>query len=349
MNILYFGIYNKDFSRNHIYMQGLRNIGVTVLECQNNSPGFIKYYHLFMMHWKMRHMYDAVIVGYPGHLVVPFARLISNKIVVADLLGSLEDAEIHSHSTSLFKRLKSKIVDWLAVLCAHVVLLESNAQRDFFIEKFGNADKYKVVYTGADKLFEVGVVENKKDNGVFRVLFRGSLTPESGIAYILKAADILRNNTSITFRIIGRGRLLSFVEYEIKDKKLAHVELISNFLSKEKLVELSREAHLSLGQFENNPRLNRTIPHKAFESFALGVPYLTGNAPAISELVQDDKTAFLVPLGDETLLAEKIAQLSSQLDNLDKVAYNAKQMYTQRLSAIALATRIKEIIDNTVL
>jgi len=51
-----------------------------------------------------------------------------------------------------FSQLKMKIIDWLAVKCADIVLVETFAQKKFFEQRFfwGEKDKYKVVYTGVD-------------------------------------------------------------------------------------------------------------------------------------------------------------------------------------------------------
>ena len=47
--------------------------------------------------------------------MTPFAKIISRKIVIADLLGSFKDAQIHSHNSGAFRRLKDSIIDWMAV------------------------------------------------------------------------------------------------------------------------------------------------------------------------------------------------------------------------------------------
>ncbi len=353
MKICYFGIYNPDFSRNKIYINGLRKNGVEVIECRANTRGYLKYWKLFLKHWKIRDAYDALIVGYPGHIVVPLAKIISKKIVVADLLGSLEDAEVNSHDPSLFKKIKAKLADWLAVIFADIILLESEAQKEFFIKKFGKKYKYRVVYTGASEEFirksgySLGGSSTEEENKKFKVLFRGRLTPESGIGYILKSAQILKKEDKISFLVLGGGQLLSFAGKEIRENNLTNVELVSKFLSYEELIGLIKksDSDLSLGQIENNPRLNRTIPHKAFESFALGIPYLTGDAPAIRELITEGETGFLTPLVDSEKLAERINELSVNKDLLQKVSRNAQKMFNEKLAPSILAKQIIDIIS----
>lgn len=339
--ICYFGIYNPTFSRNRIYVRGLQELGVEVLECRDTSSSLMKFWRLWRKHRKLP-KYDALVVGYPGHLVVPFAKLVSHTPVIADLLGSLADAEEHSHSPSILRKLKSKIIDWFAVTFADIVLLESEAQRNYFIARFGKSQKYQVLYTGADGSVFHCEWQAKKD--VFLVLFRGSLTPESGILVILEAARLLLEERQIKFRVIGTGPLLSEARAMIQDLKLLNVELIDERLSEELLRKSMCEASLALGQFADNPRVSRTIPHKAFEALALGIPYLSGDARAIREIIIDSETGFFVPLKNPEALAQKVRELSNDPARLFHVAENAKRDFNRRFAPCPLARELMQII-----
>ena len=339
--ICWFGIYDPNFGRNRVYLKGLRAAGVSVLECQDSSPGLRKYWRLWQKHREFKE-YDAMVVGYPGHLVVPFARLIARAPVAADLLGSLADAEEQSHRPNFLRYIKSVLIDQLAVWCAQVVLLESEAQRQFFIKKFGASKKYRVLYTGADDTVfwrEGGLIEKS-----FMVLFRGRLTAESGIFHILAAAALLKDEPKIRFRIIGSGPLLRPVEEYIREQTLSNVELISQHLPDDVLSVKMSEASLALGQFEDNPRLSRTIPHKAFEAFAMGIPYLSGSAPAIREVVKANETGFLVPLAAPKVLAERIIELSRDPVLLAQTGASAKAEFNKRFSPSALGAQLLRML-----
>ncbi len=344
MTICWFGLYNPSFGRNKIYIEALKKMGQIVIECQNNLPGFIKYWHLWKKHWTIRNNYDVMIVGYPGHIVTPFAKLISKKKVIVDALGSLYDAEINSHYPRLFRKIKSHLADWLMIKFADKILLESEAQKKFFEEKFGESNKYEVVYTGADEKFSQKSVRLEGENEKFTILFRGKLTPESGIMHILRATEILKENKGICFRIIGSGYFLEKVKNFIFEKKLANVELVSRFFPISELIEEIRNADLMLGQFENNPRLNRTIPHKAFEAFAMGIPYLTGRGLAIGEIGTDDVSVFFVPLADPVAIATKIKHLFTQPKLLGQVAMRTREVFEEKFASAVLAERLVKIM-----
>lgn len=350
MKICYFGIYSRDFSRNKVYMKGLRKLNVDIVECQNNAKGILKYWYLLNKYLNLPKDHDAIIVGYPGHVVVPFAKMISRKPIIADLLGSLYDAEKHSHYASNLHLLKLRFIDWLAVKSADYILLESEEQKKYFEHRFGLSKKYSVIYTGVDEGVFGSSIEHepliikKSDNSEFVVLFRGKLTPECGIEYILDAAEMLKAESKIKFKILGRGYLLEKVEKIIKDKGLHNVNLISKYLSDQEMQQEILRSSIYLGQFEDNHRLKRTIPHKAFEAFIAGIPYLSEDAPAIRELVIDGQTGFLVSAANPDLIAKKILELSKNKKLLTQVAENAKKMYQDRLTEVKLADGIIKII-----
>lgn len=350
MKICYFGIFDPNFSRNRTYIRGLRSIGVEIIECRDNSPFLRKFIRLWQKHKKIKNNYDALIVGYPGHLVVPLAKILSKRIVIADFLGSLYDAEIHSHFANWWQRIKLRTIDYLAVRFADIILLESFAQKKYFESFFGNSEKYKVVYTGVyeDVFFRR---ENEKyspfHNDIFNVFFRGKLTPECGIDYILNAAKILKNNEKIKFTIIGRGYLLKHTKDIIAENGLHNVTLISDFVPDEVLREKILQASLYLGQFEDNHRLKRTIPHKTFEALAMGIPFLTEDAPAVRELIVEGHTGFLVPLSSAQAIADKIDNLFQDDSLLREVSNNSRALFKKELSSDKLAEKIESIICST--
>jgi glycosyltransferase involved in cell wall biosynthesis len=91
-------------------------------------------------------------------------------------------------------------------------------------------------------------------------------------------------------------------------------------------------SHVSLGQFENNDRLNRTIPHKAGESLALKLPYITGRSDGISELLVDGKSCLMVNLADHHDLANKIMVLRNDPSLARNLVDNGYVVYEKFLT-----------------
>lgn len=341
MKICYFGVYDPEFSRNRIFIKGLRENGVEVVECRDNSRGFLKYLRLFLKHWKLRNSYDVLIVGYTGYVAVPLAKLISSKRVVFDALCTLYEGDFLSRKQGgewSPKIIYIKILDWLAVKCADIVLVDSEMQKEYFDKRFGRSDKYRVIYTGADDNIYYSDKSVSK-NQTFTVVFRGRLLPEAGVKYIIDAANLLRNE-DIQFLIIGNGYLENEVGSKIHILDLIKLEWISEHLTNEMLRKKMLACHVSLGQFENHERLTRTIPHKCFESLALGLPYITARSNAISEILEDGKSCIFVNSADPADLAEKILMLSRKPGLRTEISDNELRIYRERFTPRVLAQKL---------
>lgn len=348
MTICYFGIYRPDFSRSKIYINGLKQNNVAILECYDHSPGLKKFFKLFVKHWQIRKEYDAMIVGHTGQITVFFAKLITRKPIIFDALCSLYEANIISRSSFSKYSLRGLLtwaIDWLACFSADLILVESNEQKKFFIEKFKiNPTKCLVMYTGADDSVFYPDPKIKK-NQRFTVLFRGRLMPEAGVSYVLDAAKIVEKD-EINFVIIGFGIMQKEVEKKIKDLNLQNLIFISEELEIDDLRNKMLRCHISLGWFEDRERLKRTIPHKAFESLAMKLPYVTGDTLPLNEIFTNMKNCLLIRLADPIALANAISELKDNYDLRCEIAEAGYELYSRRFSPHALGGELKNIINN---
>lgn len=348
LKVCYFGICDMSFSRNKIYSDALRAYGVQVVECVTTKRGVGKYVDLIIKHWKMRNSYDVLIVGYPGYVTTLLAKLISKKRVVFDALCSRYDSDIisrNAHEGSVFKKYLINVVDWSAFVSADCVLVETQAQKKFIVRRLGLPEQRIVVmYTGTDESVFKTMGTVKKQNR-FTVLFRGRIMSEAGVPTILRAAEILKEE-DIYFDIIGFG-WGSWVE-EAKNIYMA--------LSREKviwtekqlpfgeLLDRMSQADISLGQFGASERLERTVPHKAYESMLLRIPYITANAYGIKEIMEDGKHCLMVPPEDHYALADAILKLKNNSHIRESLVSNAEDLYKSMYSNKVVGSRLLEEI-----
>jgi glycosyltransferase involved in cell wall biosynthesis len=354
MKILYFGIYNPDFGRNKVYISGLKKNGHEVIECRDTSPGIMKFWRLWGKHRFIvknalkgqKKPYDAMVIGYPGHIVVPFAKLISRAPVVFDALCTLYEGQVLSrgwYKHNPFMLFWINLIDWLAVKCADLVLVETEAQKEFFVKRFSVVPKKVVrIFTGADTEF-LYPDKTVSKNSQFTAIFRGKFLPEAGVEYILDSAKILEN-AGVFFTIIGNGLLDKEIKAKISDLGLKNLELISEQLSWDEIRKKMLESHVSLGQFGNHERLGRTIPHKAFEALALGMPYITGRAGGANEIFVDRENCLMTNCADAKDLAEKILMLKNDLALAAKISENGRKFFLEKLTPEKLAAQITSAI-----
>ncbi|MES2437247.1 MAG: glycosyltransferase [Patescibacteria group bacterium] len=347
ITVCYFGIYKSQFSRNKIYQDGLRAQGIHIIECQDDSRGILKFFRLFKKHWKIRNDYDVLIVGYTGYITVPFARLISSKPIIFDALCSLYEAEVLSRTArpmSWFKKTSIKCIDWLAVKCAHKVLVESNPQKDFFVKRF-NLDQKKVirVLTGVDTSVFYPIETSKRKK--FTAVFRGTVMEEAGIAHIVDAARILEaHDVDVIIATSNSDARATGIEEYIKSQNISTITFIAKYLSFEELRMLMQSCHVSLGQFADHVRLERTIPHKSYESLAMRLPYITAQATGVQDVFTDKENVLFCNKADPNDLANKILDLKSDAQLQASLAENGYALCQSTFTPDVLGKELSQLV-----
>lgn len=350
ITVCYFGIYNPGLARSKILISGLKENNINVIECNEQSWGFIKFFKLFFKHWKIRQDYDVMLVAYPGYTIVPLARLITGKPIIFDAFYNQYDSTVLSRHPEWENKLRGRyirFIDKLSANLAGTVLIESENQKEYYIKEYGVPRvKCQTIYTGAeDAIFYPDEKIAKKTK--FTVLFRGRLMPEAGIEYVIKAAEILAKE-NINFLIIGFGLMEKKTKDLIEKLNLKNVKQISEEMPADRLREEMLTCYVSLGQFADHDRLNRTIPHKAYESLALKIPYITGNTPATREFFKDRENCLMVKLADSHDLADKILELKNNLELGKIISDNGYELYKKEFSPIEIGKHLKELIIHIV-
>jgi glycosyltransferase involved in cell wall biosynthesis len=351
LTVCYFGIYNLKFPRDTVYLRGLEQLGVDLIECIDTSKSFFeRSRNLIKKHRQIKNSYDVLFVTYLSNIVVPLARLISRKKIIYNALNAMYEGvviEREQHSKLSFKAFYFWFMDFVAFHAANIILVESSAQIEFISKTF-LVPKRKLVrmWTGADeKEFYPDPLIKKLD--AFTVLFRGQLAPFVGIHHIIEAANILRNE-NIKFIIRGWGMLTEQTKEQIKQLNLPHVTFIERHLSSEELRTLMLSSHVSLGQFAKHERAERTIPNKTYESLAMKLPFITNDSKSNLELLKDRVNAVIVKSGSAKDLADKIILLQKDKVLREKIAEGGYKLFKDKASAEALGKQLLGIINQLV-
>ena len=349
MNICYFGNFDPNFSRNRIYIKGLRQNGHIVNLVISHARFPFNVVSLIAAYAKIKSTTDVVIVGYGSFLLVPLAKLIAGVPVIFDALCPLIDPAIYSrslHKKSILHLWRARFFDWLTFNLSDLVLLESNAQKKFVSNMYSiRHSKLAVVYTGADDAF----VQSGEHTSTLpiQVVFRGKFLPEAGVEYILQAAKILENE-DISFTIIGNGFELEKIRTLYEKLQLSKVSLITNNLTFKELYGYLSKADIMLGQFANNDRLNRTIPHKAFEALALGKSYITADYPPLHEVLVHSKNGWFIKSADAHALAQSILTMSSNVKLRRMLSESAYSTYFNRFHPKKLGEMLGQSLEKLI-
>jgi glycosyltransferase involved in cell wall biosynthesis len=282
--------------------------------------------------------FDALIVGYPGHLDLPAARWVAgDRPLVFNPLVSLYDTLVSDrgrfHRESLPARALAA-VDRRALRTADLVVADTGANAHFLAQLAGlPRDRVAVCFVGAEeRVFTPGWSPAEP----FTALFVGKLIPLHGIETVLAAA---RAAPDIRFRVVGSGQLepllcgrppnvdwVPWVEYERLPAELAR-------------------AGCALGIFGDSDKAARVIPNKVFQALACGVPVVSADTPAARELLADGESALLVPQGDPDALAAAVRRLAADSGLARAIAAGGRRAYADNASEEVLGRRWRGLLE----
>lgn len=369
LSLAYFGTYDPSYPRNAVMLAGLRAAGVDVHEI--NAPlahqlsatematpaglltmaADIARAHLDLLAQHQRDLrLDVVVVGYPGHLAVPFGRLLAGyrrAVLVFDPLVSLSDTFSGDRGLVGARSAAGAAVaatDRLAFSLPDLVLADTSAHADYYHETLGvPTGKLGVVPVGALPVAGAGgAARRPAADEPLRVLLYGKWSPLHGAATVLAAAELLRDEP-FRFVFAGEGQLSRELRATIAERALTNVEWLG-MLTAEELLAQNLAADVCLGVFGASQKAARVVPNKVVDGLACGHPVVTMDSPAARELLVDGETALLVPPLDAKALAAALRALRDP-GLRDRLGAAALRLYRRRLTPVAVADSLLATLE----
>jgi len=350
-----FGTYEASYDRNQVLMQGMREAGIEVIECHvplwetmryktSAFKGRAQYVvvaaKLALAHAQLCFRYllapphDIVLVGYLGQFDVFPARLLSwlrRKPLVFDAFVSLYDTAVEDRKVfrrgSLSATLLWLIDRWSCKL-SDLVLLDTNQHIEYFCEEFDlDPSKFQRVPVGAAPTYAAEGPPAPRGER-FVVLHYSKFAPLHGMSYILDAANQLRDDPDIVFKIVGGGQTFNASKAYAERLSLENLELIP-WLEPEQLRQAMREAQVCLGIFGDTPKARRVVPNKVYQCLAAGAAVITGRSPASEELLVDREHALLCEMASGKAIAASILDLKRSPALRQRLGENGARLFRE--------------------
>jgi starch synthase len=145
-----------------------------------------------------------------------------------------------------------------------------------------------------------------------KVLFAGALSQRKGIAYVLQAIRML--GTQVDFTMVGsRLGANPVVDQACREHRwfetLPHQQVLNEMLNADVLVL---------------PSLSDAFGLVVTEALACGLPVIVTPNTGASEIVQDGRDGFLVPIGDAEAIADRLQALHRDRELLAEMSMQAQ-------------------------
>jgi glycosyltransferase involved in cell wall biosynthesis len=376
MQVLFWGCYDKGKPRTRILIAGLRSRGVDVdeicapiwqnIEDKSQIRGlgakmrlglrWLGSYPRLLWRLARTHKPDVIVVGYPGLLDVllawPIARL--RKIpLVWDVFISVYDTVVMDRKLFAINSIKARLLmhlERLGMHCADTLCMDTAAHARRLETLFGLApSSCASVWVGVEReVFTrpAPAVDTTTSDGRITVLFYGQFIPLHGIETIVRAAGILRQEP-FDWILIGKGQESDRVRHMLDNDPLEHVTWI-DWVPYPELERWIAKADICLGIFGTSEKASCVIPNKVFQIVASGKPLITGDSPAIRELLSPaPPCTYLVPMGNTDALADALRKHQKQVADGHADTHQCHEQAILQFDESAIGAQFVRVLENT--
>ena len=363
MRVMWLGTYERAYPRTRVLVEGLRHLGVEVVEHQrplwerreHKTGGFLRPGPLvraglgYLAAWAVLPVAaargprpDVVVAGYPAQPDAVPAWVVARAtgaLLVADMMISLADTLAGDRGLA-GRRLGAVLagVDRLTMRLADIVVCDTHAHALFFHERFGVAwGKLVVAPVGAQP---AAFPPSPAPGGPPHALFYGKLSPLHGLGTVLEAA---RMPGVPPVRLIGDGQLGGWLGDQLRadpppgvrwDRWVPYAQLGAEVSS----------AAICLGVFGTSAKAARVVPNKVWQAMAAGRPVISADTPGIREAVTDGVSGLLVPPGDAGALAQALRRLGADPALRARMGEAARAAYLAKGTPAAAAAPLHEAL-----
>lgn len=230
---------------------------------------------------------------------------------------------------------------------AKKIIVHSNLLKKQFLERYQRSTNEDVVVIPHGdfsilKYWDKNGTNNKKISPTKNILFFGTVRPNKGLEYLLKAECFIRNHLD-DYMIIIAGKCDEFEKYKKYIESGAKIKIINEYIPNKEVSKYFRNASVVV-----LPYLSATQTGIIPLAYSFGKPVIATNVGAIPEIVEVGKTGFLVEPRDEKALADSIVRLMSDDKLIKKMSANALLYCRENLSWNSIAKKTMELYNNVI-
>lgn len=270
-----------------------------------------------------------------GFLQAGYALYVASLGMRFVKVASLRNAPESFNTSVSVRSLLSKI--WFKR--ATTVILQTNAQKKFADEN----GWHNTVVIGNPINESLCDVENHVyRSDLKKIIMAGRLTKQKNYFMAIRAIDILaQQDTNVELHIYGVGEEKTALEKMINDRNLSDKVFLDGW-NDNILKELSQyDLYMMTSNHEG-------MPNALMEAMAKGLPCISTDCPTgPSDLIENDKTGWLIPMNDEAALADTIIKVTNMpLEDRKEIGMAAQRYIIENYNGKVISQKWKNHFEN---
>jgi len=186
----------------------------------------------------------------------------------------------------------------------------------------------------------------KLSSSEFIVGFSGSINSIFDFDTVIKAAKIIeRSDTNVKFALMGDGTNYSSVREQARKQKNIIFTGRVDYLS---VIALLRLSSVGLAPYAEGNSIGGSLPNKAFEYMAVGLPILSSLSGELKELLITERIGFHYKSGDVRSLVDKVVWLVRHPYERKKMGERARKLFEQNFSENVIYPKLAQHLESVV-
>ncbi len=241
-------------------------------------------------------------------------------------IHTLSDAMIGVPKWKLFRK------RFIYKLATHIIV-NSKATKIDAIKTYNVPEKKITLLPNLIEENDIYINSNKE----FKIVFVGRFHKSKGIDVLIKAFAMVRDEfPDIKLELIAGGEQDEYIELVNKYDLQDNIEFLGRLPMKQVL------EHFATAQFSVVPSLAEAFGLIIIEAFSVKTPVIGSDTGGISEIIEDEKSGLLFPVGDYKALAVKMRLLLSDKKLREKYSEGAYKRFKE---TYALERNIAQVVE----
>lgn len=240
-------------------------------------------------------------------------------------------------NTTENKSILHKIADGLMNFRVNVMLAVSlEVKKSMLIYQPWFKSKINVLYNGVVIPKDFSLIEKKGDT----ILNVASLTPKKAQLVLIQAFElVLKKIPTAKLKIIGTGVLEKDLKDTVSSKNISDNVFFLGKMNQEMVFEEYKKSDIFV--LSSN---QEGCPNVLLEAMSFGLPSVSTKVGAVSEIIEDNVSGFIVEKGDYVKMSELLVNLLISNDLRENIGQEARKNISERFSDKIHINKLKSIL-----
>jgi len=331
-----------------------------VVVIKNSHQGVLRYLEVLFktISARLRERPDVFLITFRGYEILPAILLIAlgKPVILDELINPLE--VVAEHRQLYRGKLRGQLMagwtlvggiyNWLLRRCA-LIIADTQAHANYDAQlSHAPPNRYVVIPVGADEdIFKPQQEKQAKHvSEDFTVLYYGTMAPLHGLDYVIEAAQLLKDQPTIQFLLVGGGKETSRrIEQAVSEG--AHITHKS-WIEPVDLPGVIARAGVCLGgPFGNTVQSQLITTGKTYQFLASATPVIIGQTEETktSGLFKDKVNCLLVPQANAQALADAVIWAKTHPVQRTRLAQAGRDLFEQHFSQAVIAGLLTKLLN----